>query len=279
MFVFIGDLIDNAPSEKTDHITTLTKVRQLHEQGKALCVMGNHELNAIGWCLQKSDGTYCRSRTKASNIKQHQCFLQSVGNESQEHQLWIEWFKRLPIFLELDGVQAIHACWNEQAIAKIRPYLNEDNSLKTEYWYQAFDKQHELYHLLETLLKGPELTLPHGYSFQDKSGTTRHQIRVKWWKHDIKALTYSDIALVPEKAYRDLPQQVIPNSTQEMCSKVNMLTIVGHYTLPPTSLYQAIGDNVICVDYNAAKAQNPLVGYQYHTTTQQGRFIDSDNLN
>ena len=274
-FVFVGDLIDNALNEETDHLTTLNMIHQLCEQSRAVCIMGNHELNAIGWSLQKNDGSYCRPRNKLGNLKQHQCFLAAVGSDSAEHQRWIEWFKRLPIFVEYDHARAIHACWNQQAIDQIGPYLNSDNSLKDQFWYQAFDEQHELYHLLETLLKGPELALPKGYSFLDKTGIERAQVRVAWWKGEAEGLSYADIALLPEEARSQLPQQLIPVTVQRMCAKPEKLTVIGHYTLPVTRAPQTIGQNVVCVDFNAAKGSNPLVGYKLDVSNQLGTFVIS----
>src|ERR1035437_10235977 len=43
--IFLGDLIDRGP----DQIETLNIVRGMTDAASALCVMGNHEFNAIGY--------------------------------------------------------------------------------------------------------------------------------------------------------------------------------------------------------------------------------------
>ena len=43
--VFVGDLIDRGPHQ----VATVDRVRRMVDAGAALCVMGNHEFNAIAW--------------------------------------------------------------------------------------------------------------------------------------------------------------------------------------------------------------------------------------
>jgi len=277
-FVFVGDLIDNSLDEQTDHLSSLQTVRHLCETGEAVCLMGNHELNAIGWSLRKADGSYCRSRTKLSNQKQHRNFLEAVVGDSEEHQYWIEWFKTLPLFADFENVRAIHACWDDQFIEQITRYLNSDYSLKPEYWYQAFDEQYELCHLMDALLKGPELDLPDGYHFFDKTVIMRKQIRIAWWHEPVDGLTYRDIALLPEDARHQIPHSPIPQSANQQFKVTDKLTIVGHYTLAPTEQHDPIGHNVVCVDYNAAKSHHPLVGYHLDLDSKMGHFVTSSTV-
>ena len=224
--VFIGDLIDNKERDNDQHIATLQTVHALQQRGDAFCLLGNHEFNAIGWAVKNTKGDFCRPHSER-NAKQHQAFLNAVGDGSAKHKLWIDWFKSLPLFLEFDAVIAIHACWNEAAIARIKRYLNADNSLKEIHWEDAFDEQHELFELCELLLKGPERTLPDGEFFIDKTGTKRTQERVQWW-HDYQG---------------DKP------------------VVIGHYTLNEQP--HPLTDKVVCVDYNAAKGDNCLVAYRF----------------
>jgi hypothetical protein len=226
--VFIGDLIDNAPGFRGDHIALLNQVKTLIDQKHAHCILGNHEFNAIGWALKKANGSFLRPHTD-DNYQQHQAFLEAVGEDSLEHQHWINWFKKLPIFLDFSTVRAIHACWNNDVINAIQPYLNEDNSLKEAHWHNAFNKQHELCELCETLLKGPEQTMPAGQFFVDKTGKKRTKKRIEWW-HDYHLQTNAKPVLI------------------------------GHYTLNGRPAKKS--KTVVCVDYNAAKEDNPLVAYE-----------------
>jgi hypothetical protein len=260
--VFIGDLIDNSRESTTDHIAALNTVKTLVDNKQALCLLGNHEFNAVGWYLKDADGNHLRDRSKAGNVKQHQHFLAQVGQDSAEHKLWVEWFMTLPLYINVGDMRAIHACWHEESIIRLDKYLNPDRSLKAEHWADAFDSSHELYELIETLLKGPEVTLPSGFSFHDKNGIERHQIRAAWWKDEYSAQTYRDLAIVPTGQ-----ADVIPNVKLERSAKTfnqqSLLfpVVVGHYTLAPTPFPTSLSESVVCVDFNAAKEDNPLVGY------------------
>jgi ADP-ribosyl-[dinitrogen reductase] hydrolase len=256
-YVFIGDLIDNNVGDNINQLRTLERVKALVDAGRAECLMGNHELNAIGWALRHPTTPEPLRPHTEDNRKQHGAFLDEVGEDSALHQSWIAWFKRRPLFADFAEIRAIHACWDNDAIARLKPYLNPDYSLKAEYWLDAFDKQQELYHLLETLLKGPELDLPEGSSFKDKTGKERRQIRVRWWAD--KAENYRQLAQVPKGAESCVSDIPLPRA--HTAHKLTAPVVVGHYTL---SGYPAIlSDNVVCVDYNAAKGDEPLVAYEW----------------
>ncbi|MCA0936680.1 metallophosphoesterase [Vibrio alginolyticus] len=46
--VFVGDLIDNHAESKTDNVALLETVKSMVENGQAICLLGNHEFNAVG---------------------------------------------------------------------------------------------------------------------------------------------------------------------------------------------------------------------------------------
>ncbi|MCG9640307.1 hypothetical protein L1D22_10430 [Vibrio sp. Isolate34] len=257
--VFVGDLIDNSLESDVDHRSLLNKVKHWVDEKKAFCLLGNHEFNAIGWALQKGDGSYCRDRTKTGNIKQHQLFVKQVGEDSAEHEKWIEWFKTLPLYLNFGDMTAIHACWHNESIQQLRPYLNGDNSLKEEHWYDAFNSEHELYQLIEILLKGPEVTLPKGSVFLDKNGIERSQIRVAWWKNAYSVDNCQDLAVVSKEQRERIPAVQLAKGSMKYNQAPLVPVVIGHYTLEPTQFPQTLSDKVICVDFNAAKNGYPLV--------------------
>ncbi|MFA0034441.1 metallophosphoesterase [Vibrio sp. 10N.261.49.A12] len=259
--VFIGDLVDNSPNSATDHIATLNTVKNLVDNKQALCLLGNHEFNAVGWYLKGADGKHLRDRSKAGNQKQHAHFLAQVGEDSPLHQHWVEWFMTLPLYLNCGDIRAIHACWHEESIARLEQYLNPDRSLKSEHWEEAFNRNHELFGLIETLLKGPEAHLPQGISFADKNGIERNDIRVAWWKDEYAVDSYRELAVVPAAQKTSIPDTPVECGAMAYNTPPLFPVIVGHYTLPLTPFPQPVSESVVCVDYNAAKEENPLVGY------------------
>ena len=277
--VFLGDLIDNKVELGGDHLLLLNYIKDLVDNKLAYCVLGNHEFNAIGWSLRKADGSYCRDRKKAENRKQHQLFLDQVDEDSRQYHQWIEWFKTLPLFLDFADVRVIHACWHQQSIDEIRPYLNDDNSLKTQYWYAAFDPEHALYQLCETLLKGPEMALPEGYSFKDKNQIERKDIRVGWWKAQQDIKTFRDLAVMPNAEGDFIPDLPADPMHTSFNREQPVPVVVGHYTLN-SSIPYCVGDKVICVDFNAASSGKALIGYKMDLNTWKSadELVSDDNF-
>jgi hypothetical protein len=70
--------------------------------------------------------------------------------------VWIPWFKRLPIFLDLGGLRAVHACWHPQHIARLAGRTLEDD----DFLHAAADKATPEGEAIEAVLKGIEVPLP-----------------------------------------------------------------------------------------------------------------------
>ena len=117
----------------------------------------------------------------------------------------MQWFKDLPLFLEIEGLRVVHATWDENAIRLV--------------WGRSFHDPHFLadaatkgtpeFTAVETLLKGPEIKLPDGYTSVDKEGTERLDTRVASWKSRKRKrhITYSDIAV---QSTTDIPAIAVP---------------------------------------------------------------------
>ena len=100
--VFVGDLIDRGPEQ----IKVVDTVRRMVESGQARAVMGNHELNAIGWMTPRRDGSSRFLRDHSPNkTSQHAEFLRQVGEGSAQHLDMLNWFKTLPLFLDLGEIR------------------------------------------------------------------------------------------------------------------------------------------------------------------------------
>src|SRR6185295_19373423 len=90
--IFLGDFIDRGPKIRQ----VLEIVRPMVEEGKALAVMGNHELNALAYHTEDRDspGHFLRRRSP-KNEKQHRATLDQLSQpELHSH---LEWFRSLPM--------------------------------------------------------------------------------------------------------------------------------------------------------------------------------------
>lgn len=267
MIVFLGDFIDRGP----DGRAVLKTVRQLVDDGKAKAIMGNHELNALHFhTTHPDDGRPLRDHTE-KNIKQHKAFLDQfpVGNPQTIDAL--NWMRSLPLFLEQEGFRAVHACWNDQKIDRLRE-LTGSGVLSEEQLIRASGRNQsdEMFTLAEHITKGPEHSLPKGYSFTDKDGTERHQVRLRWW--DACARTWRDIS-ISVTSVDDLPDEELPATLMAQAYPSDARPVFfGHYWLNGAPVLQA--PNALCLDYSAGK-DGPLVSYEFSDLSEP---LSRDNI-
>lgn len=254
--VFLGDFIDRG----SQHRRIIEIVRDMVDQGHALAVMGNHEFNAICYhTLHPETADPLRPHSE-KNTRQHEAFLQEYALKDEETQKVIAWFKKLPLYLEIkepvDGdvlFRAVHACWNQTIIDRTQPILTD------EYIVKAVQKESQPYEDIEVLLKGPEIPLPEGETFEDKDENVRHNIRIKWWETTTHC-TYRDIGMVPEGVV--LPESRIESVDNDSIYPQDAPPIFfGHYWL--SGKPRVIRNNLACLDYSAGKGGS-LVAYYWN---------------
>ena len=263
--IFVGDLIDNTHVESgISHIKTVRLVKAMVEAGSALCIMGNHEFNAIAWLTPDPENkeVYLRSHTNDNNRHQHKNFRAEVGENSPLHHEIIEWFKTLPLWLDLPaGIRVIHAAWIEEYQAVLKPYLTENNCLTDELVIRASRKGCAEFVALEALCKGLEIELPEGHGFKDKHGARRTGIRIRWWKN-LTDSTYKDVALVPEDASDSIPDLPIEQLNLREKGYTGVPVFFGHYWF--SGQPEPVANNIACVEYSAGKSgDTPLVAYRW----------------
>lgn len=246
--LFLGDLIDRGPEQ----IAVLETVRAMVESGDALCLLGNHELNAIGWATPRegADGEFLRPHLPAKR-RQHETFLQQVGEGSARHLEWIDWFRTLPAALDLGGLRAVHAWWNPGQIER----LAGAPALEGEWAQEVFRKGSAAWRIYEDLTKGCELELPGGATFFDKDGHERREVRTQWWRRD--AENCRDVAIIDEDQRDRIPDLPLP--AHYVTTPVEGSPVfVGHYWLRGDVVRR--DPKLACLDFSAA-AGGPLVGY------------------
>ena len=252
--VFLGDFIDRGPN----NIDVLATVRSLVDSGKAHAIMGNHELNAVHFHTQHpTTGQPLRDHSD-KNCRQHASFLEEIPLGSAKADEAIKWMQSLPMFLEFSDFRVVHACWSGPAIKQLRELTN-NGVLTEDQFIRAADKTDPLYHISETITKGPEVALPEGFSFSDKDGNVRQDVRVKWWNDE--AESWRDIAMsVPE--IDQLPTSGLPKEVSGTTyPSTEKPVFFGHYWLTGTPVLQS--SNALCLDYSAGK-DGPLIAYRFH---------------
>lgn len=243
--IFVGDFVDRGPKIRE----TLDIVRGMVETNSALSVMGNHELNAMAFHTPHPDqpGTYLRPHT-AKNEKQHGQTLNQL-NESQLSDA-LAWFRTLPMWLELDGLRAVHACWDDGAIDQIESNFSEAGGLTDELLVSACLPSKPLFAAVETILKGKEMQLPKSYSFQDKDGHERTKTRTRWFL-EADGQTYGSYSMT-DQLDCDVPLSNEVLREVRPYSETEKPVFLGHYWLRETTP-KRLARNVACVDYSVAK--------------------------
>lgn len=254
--VFVGDFIDRGRQNRR----VIEIVRSMVDHGHACAVMGNHEYNAICYHTPKSETDWLRSHTR-SNFRQHENFLKEYPQGQDDTNDVIDWFKTLPLFLEFDYFRVIHGCWDQAMIDQLKPWLDENGiTAKEKFFTESANKQTQLFQIVERLLKGVEVKLPPGFSFKDKDGKERYDIRVEWWGE--AGASFRKLAFGYEVDVTDsFPDDQAPNSSNiPFYSSDNNPVFFGHYWM--TGEPQLQNGKICCVDYSAG-TDGDLVCYSF----------------
>jgi len=243
---FLGDFIDMGRANRS----VLTLVRAMRDQGSAVAIMGNHELNALlyhrpGLNADGTDDGYMRAHS-AKNTDQHQTFLDEFPVGHLDTAEMMDWFLSLPLFLDLGGVRLVHACWDDARMATIRN--RRPNGLLAIDDLQEIALENDATGFAEavlTTLKGPEAELPAPHYFHDIKGHRRTALRLKWWQSS--AMTWRDAALsVPDP--EALPATPIEGDVAFRAYEAEAKPVFfGHYKRLGTPAIDA--PNAVCLDY------------------------------
>lgn len=263
--IFLGDYIDRGP----DQVEVYRIVRAMVDADQAIAIMGNHELNAVLWTIKPPNNPdqFLRPHT-THNRKQHDAFLQQVGENSDLHAEIIEWFRTLPLCYENNDFRAVHAYWNTEALE----YLKQQEFIDSQYrisnadtWKIIGTRGSQPYLWVEQLLKGIELPLPEGVSFFDKDGKQRFEVRVRWWL-SMEFSSFAEVALLDWQIAAQLEHITTPVFSRYEDEK---LLFIGHYWM--TGHPERLSPYVACLDFSIGKAKindSKLGAYRYHNEKQ-----------
>ena len=240
--IFVGDLIDRGPKVRE----TLELVKSMEENGAAMVTLGNHEYNALCFCSKDSTGRPLREHSD-KNCQQFLATSRAFLDHADEWEDYLEWFKTLPLFIDLREIRVVHACWSQRHIDWVGDRRLDD----LQFLRESAKPGTPDYKAVETILKGPEVSLPPGTSIRDKEGNIRTKTRVKWWEH-LEDLSLGLASLPEQESLSKLGvDQCVVQEPWDVYSPAEPPVFVGHYWLPPQSP-RPFG-NVVCLDYSVAK--------------------------
>lgn len=253
--LFLGDFIDRNPARGV-----LGIVRPMVEAGTAVAIMGNHEMNAIGFHQPHPEipGEHLRPRIE-KNLKQHKLFRDEFAGDPDALDETIDWFKTLPLWLDLGNARAVHATWHEPSLAELERWTDQGNRLTEEGILNVHRKGSDAADAMEKVLKGMEMPLPGGHSFLDKDKNPRHKVRLRWWRNEA-ALPWKEAAVGPQAMRRQLPDTEVAMPESIGYPETHPPVFFGHYWW--TGQPAPLADNVACLDYSAGRG-GKLVAYRW----------------
>lgn len=268
--VFVGDILDRGP-----HIReALHLVKNMVDAGSALCIMGNHEYDAICYTTVVRDGaapTYLRPHTPRHNRLIAET-LEQFAAFPEEWRMFLEWFKTLPLFLELPGFRVVHACWDDELIRKFKQRYG-GNHVDLDFILQSADRNSFAGLFMDRLTRGTGLSLPDGITIKGRDGYERNSFRTKFWSRHPK--TYRDVVFQPDPLPEELAGRELKRPEVERLLHYDPQAVpvfVGHYWLQGTP--KPLCSNVVCLDYSAVKFGR-LVAYRFdgETTLCNDKFV------
>ncbi|MBS7662971.1 metallophosphoesterase [Pseudomonas lalucatii] len=255
--IFLGDLVDRGPRIRE----ALHLVHDMVAAGEALCVMGNHEYNALAWSTPAPPGSgrqHVREHTPrhARLIKET---LEQFDAYPAEWRQFLGWFYELPLFLDAGHFRVVHACWDAGLIEPLRAqfadgrideHFLQASAVRGSFANTAFDR----------LLRGTDMRLPHGLTLTSDDGFTRAHFRTKFWEEDPQ--TYGDIVFQPDALPELAAQTPLSELQKNELLKYGAdqpLLFVGHYWR--SGKPAPIRANLACLDYSAV-LYGKLVAYR-----------------
>jgi len=269
--VLLGDLIDRGPAQ----VRVLEIAKAMVDSGDALCIMGNHEFNAIAYGTEDANqvGESLRpnrgdSKKCINNRAQHAEFLAQVGEGSPAYKGWLEWFRKLPPYMDLGGIRVVHGCWDDDAIATLRANgWGEDQHLTDELLQaackiEANGQESSFLRARKLLTCGLELPLPEGKVIRDKAGHEHKEVRIANWRH--LATQLHEVALVTPGQEAQLIGMEWPADL--VISAIEGAPIfVGHHWFSGHPKIES--PKLACLDWSAAR-DGPLVAYRWDGETE-----------
>jgi hypothetical protein len=255
--VFLGDIIDRGP-----HIRLACKiVRSMVDAGHAHMIMGNHEYNLVTYMTPAPAGVkrpYLRPHTERNSFIVEQT-VEQFANHPEEFKEYLDWFAKLPLFIDFDHFRVVHACWDH---AQINEFIGRygGNQLPPGSLSESVNPDKFLSQFLDRILRGTSLKLPNNRSMTAKDGMVRQFFRTKFWSRSPKK--YSDVVFQPDPLPVDLAHARLTIEEKQKLlyySEDDKPLFFGHYWM--SGVPAVIRSNIACLDYSAVK-YGRLVAYR-----------------
>ena len=252
--IFVGDFINRGSEIKK----TIRIVRNMVENGHALAILGNHEINAIIYHLKDKQGSLLVKKPNKYFLSLYKT-INEFSLNPQEWKETLQWMRTLPLYLDLGEIRIVHACWQDEAI-KVADKMYSEGRIRKKV-FRTMQKKSEAEETISTwlLTKGVYLRLPSDLRVRNNKGVTPRMVRVRWWdvpdNKTFNEISFESKFTLPEYT---VPPQILPETYPypEDAPPV----FFGHYCRGAGPF--VIKHNVCCVD-SCVTGTNVLSAYRW----------------
>ena len=243
--IFVGDIIDRGPQIRE----TLALIRSMVEAGAAQCVLGNHELNALGYHTpsRRRPGDYMRSHSLGIETQHSETIRQVPEQERRSH---LAWLRTLPLWLTLKGIRVVHACWDDEAISFLTSLHHMP--MQDDFLEAACDRTTPIFQATKTLIRGKKTILPDAIRSWNHAGTPQAKARSRWYLAP-QGKTFAEYLMPAERFEGDalLDDATITAARPYPCDAPPVF--FGHYRMN-NAIPHPLATNVACLDWSGAPA-------------------------
>lgn len=256
--IFIGDFVNKGPDSKG----VIEIIRPMVESGNAQAIIGNHELNVIAMGTKKPDGEPIIPHSEIP-LKVNAGFIKDYPLGSDEYEDIVNWFKSLPVYIDLPDFRVVHACWDDEQIEVLDRYLEDDNSLGDKAMGAYRNMDQDFLQAMRAVIIGPFYRLDDDMIFEDFNGKSTQYARILWWSPSGTPDEVID--------FQGRPLDEDTSSKLAMKEKLKMdfmksskPTFIGHYYLPGPA--RELSNDIIGLDF-----REQVTAYRWNGPKEEGQ--------
>ena len=251
--VFVGDFVSRGPDSRA----VMKTIRSMVENGTGYAVLGNHELNVIGYFSLDKKGQSYYQPPPSNKIQMERIRAQFSDNE-RELSAYIKWLKKLPFYLDFGSIRVVHAYWSDKHIRLIDQTLTQGRLTKILV-KEIMKGKSDFALAVRQTTRGIELYLPKDLIIKDTKNIRRTNFRIRWWENPrgqtFRNLSYGNRFILPDYT---IPEQIL--FPFEVYEPDQPIVFFGHYCIGSTPLAPAA--NVCCMD-GCVAGNGRLVAYRW----------------
>lgn len=252
--VFVGDFINRGPEIRK----TIRIIRAMVDEGAALAVLGNHEINAIIYHLKDKEGRLLVNKPSKYFLSLFKTINEYSAN-SMEWKEHLKWMRSLPLYLDLGKIRVVHACWSDEAI-QVADSIWVEGKIKKKIFRKIHKKPYsEEGRSIWLLTKGVNLKMPGDLKVMNNKGVAPRSIRMRWWDEPrgktFEKLSFESKYVMPEYT---VPCEILPETYPYPDNAP--IVFIGHYCRGRGP--NIVKPNICCVD-SCVTGSGRLTAYRW----------------